>query len=336
MSPLASLRLALGVFLCSLVACDRVVARVVPHHYIPEQRMNAALGRGPGCVVTAGDSRMVAGVDLAVLEPTLRSAGRDVCAANIAIGALPIHGISVALREYLRRGGRPQTVVLGLSEDMLIPLQEPPDPSRFAGNDAISIAWSDSGDVDRLYSGFPLVNIREFDDGLRFLFARQSALGTYASLIAYKVQTLQDRLLGRAQAPSNNVFGADSDMDALAEQMQSRAQRLLAETLTLPEQARLDPDFSDIERRVHDVGAKLVVVELPMPDRYRTRVTESDAGRRYLAWFSSRVVSHGGRFVDLTHPAWLEPSVFHDFLHLNEAGARLFSADLGRALAAMP
>lgn len=335
MSPLASLRLALGVFLVSLFACDRLVARFVSRHYIPEQRMSAALASGSDCIVTAGDSRMVAGIDLDVLERTLKSAGRNDCAATIAIGALPIHGISVALREYLRRGGKPEVLVLGLSEDMLIPLQEPPDPSRFAGNEAISLGWSDASDVRRLYPGFPFLNLREFDDGFRFLLARQTALGSYGSLISYKVQTLQERLLGRAQAPSN-VFGANSDMDALAERMQSRAQRLLAKTLESPAEARLDPDFLDIERRVHDAGARLVVVELPMPQRYRTRVTESEAGRRYLAWFAERVVSHGERFIDLTHPAWLAPDVFNDFLHLNAAGARLFSADLGRALAAAP
>jgi hypothetical protein len=335
MSSLASLRLALAIFFVAGLACDRLVARSFPHHFIPEQRMSAALASGSGCIVTAGDSRMVAGVDLEVLERTLRKAGRNECTANIAIGALPIHGISVALREYLRRGGKPEVLVLGLSEDMLIPLKDAPDPSRFVGNDAISIAWSDAADVRRLYPGFPFANVREFDDGLRFLLARQSALGSYDSLISYKVQTLQERLLGRAKA-TNNVFGADSDMDALAEQMQSRAQRQLANTLTLPDEIRLDPDFSEIERRVREVGARLVVVELPMPERYRTRVTESDAGRRYLAWFSKRLADRGERFVDLTHPTWLEPSVFRDFLHLNSEGARLFSADLGRALAAPP
>jgi hypothetical protein len=331
MTAFASLRLAVLVFLLSLIACDRLLARYALGHFIPEQRMRAALEAGPGCVVLAGDSRMVAGIELDTVKRGLEVGGRDDCVASIAIGALPIHGISVAVREYLRRGGRPRTLVLGASEDTLLPRAIPPDPTGFAGNEAISLAWSEAGDVGRLYPGFPFENVLVFDDGLRFSLARLTGFGTYASLVWQKVQAVQDRVSGRPRA--TNAFGAVADMDVLAEKMQATALGRLARTMSEPEPNRLDRAYSDIERRAQDAGAHFVVVELPMPDRYRDSVTESDAGRGYRAWFGERVARRAGTFIDLTQPAWRTPAVFGDFLHLNADGARHFSLDLGQALA---
>jgi hypothetical protein len=331
MSPLPSLRLALVVFFVSVVACDRALAHYAGGHFIPEQRMRAAVAAGPGCIVAAGDSRMVAGINLEVFTQAFRDAGRSECVTSIAIGALQIHGISLAVREYLRRGGKPSALVLAVSEDTLIPLDAPPDPSNFTGNAAISLIWSDVSDLRRLYPDFPGRNLREFDAGLRFLLARETGFGSYDSLIWQKVQSVQDRLTGRPKAM--NAFGADADMEALAAKMQATAQRRLALTLAKPEEARLDADYVDIERRVHDAGAHLVVVELPMPERYRRTVTESDAGQRYLAWFRERVTRRGDTFVDMTQRAWLSSALFSDFLHLNAEGARRFSEDLGHTLA---
>ncbi len=331
MLPLTSLRFAFVVFFLSVVACDRALARYAPDHFIPEQRMRAAVAAGAGCIVAAGDSRMVAGVDLGDFTQALRDAGRTECAASIAIGALDINGIRVAVREYLRRGGKPNTLVLGVSEDTLIPAEAPRDPSSFTGNAVINLAWSDASDLSRLYPRFPGADVREFDSGLRFLLARKSGFGTYDSLIWQKVQTVQDRLLGRPK--ETNAFGAGVDMAALAGKMQATAQRRLAQTLAKPEEARLDADYADIERRVHDAGAHLVVVELPMPEGYRRTVTDSEVGQRYLAWFRERVTRRGGTFVDMTHRAWLSAAMFADFLHLNATGAHRFSEDLGHALA---
>jgi hypothetical protein len=322
---------ALATLLLGLLAADRLLAWYAVAHFVPEQRLAEAVRHGDGCVVIAGDSRMVAGVNERVVESALRSEGKDWCVASIAVGALPIHGIRVAFREYLRRGGKPRLLVLGASEDTLLQPESPPDPSSFVGNEAVSLTWSEVGDVFRLYPAFPWGSVGDFDQGARFLLARSTGLGSYASLVWQKAQAAQDRLTGRTQ--SGNRFGALGDMEALGRRMEATAREQLAQSLREPESHRLHSALTDIEARARDVRASFVLVELPMPEAYRRAVTETETGRRYLAWLRERTSAQGGTFLDMTHPAWLGPEHFADFIHLNAGGAERFSTDLGRAVA---
>jgi hypothetical protein len=331
MAPLAALRWALATALLALLAADRLLDWRARRSFIPEQRMSEALSRGSGCVLVAGDSRMVAGVNERVMEHALRANGRNWCVASIAIGALPIHGVRVAFREYLERGGMPRMLVLGASEDSLLAGTAAPDPSALIGNEAVSLAWSEPSDVRRLYPDFPWGNLRAFDQGLRFLVARSSGLGSYASLVWQKVQAEQDRVTGRARA--SNRFGALDDMEALGHRMEATAREQLSQTMQRPPSARLHPALLDIEDRARVRRIRFVLAELPMPAAYRSAVTETEAGRRYLEWLRERTAARGGSFIDLTRPNGIGPRHFADFVHLNTSGAERFSIELANAIA---
>jgi hypothetical protein len=330
MSARVSLLIAVATLGLSLFVCDRLLAWYAPSHFVPEARMQEALARGPDCIVFAGDSRMVAGFDENELRAGLAEHGGTGCVATIAIGALRIQGIAVAIREYQRRGGRPRAIVLGASEATLLRSETPADPGEFIGNEAILLSWSRASDVERLYPGFPWENVRAFDQGLRFHFARSTALGTYLSLAWQKVQAAQDRLTGQVRA--TNAFGAVSDMEASGRQMQAAAGSLLAGALLRPEPERLDPAFHEIEALARAQQAKLVVVELPMPESYRRSVSDTADGRRYQSWVTRHLSERDAAFIERPHPETLRPEHFADFVHLNGAGARQFSRELGREL----
>jgi hypothetical protein len=326
-----SLLVALATLVVGLVVVERGLAWYGPRHFIPERRMQQAVAGRPGCIVMAGDSRMVAAYDREALLAGLRAGGRDECVDTVAIGALRIPGLAIAVRQYLDRGAKPKLMVLGASEDTLLARPEPYDPSTFVGNEATLLSWSRPGDVVRLYPDFPANDPRAFDQGFRFLVLRSNAFGQYLSLAWQKIQTFQDRVTGRTEA--GNVFGALSDMEARGRAMELAARQDLVRALERPEAERLDPWFSHLERRVQNAGSRLFVVELPMPASYREGITLSPNGRRYLAWLARRLERNGGALIDLASPKLFEPSDFADFVHVNEAGARRFSHDLGLELA---
>jgi hypothetical protein len=334
MSTRSSFIIAVATLALGLVGLERGFAWCAPKHFIPESRLEEALRRPIGCIVVAGDSRMVAGYDEAALTSALRVRGRNECVSTIAIGALPIAGVAVAVREFLDRGGRPRVLVLGAAEDTLLRRSSPPDPSEFVGNEAVFLSWSRWNDTDLHYPGFPFESPAAFDRGFRFLLLRSNGIGRYVSLGWQKVQGVQDRVTGQASA--SNVFGALSDMEARGRAMEQTARKGLARALERSEDERLDPWFSAMEEMINAVGGRLVVVELPMPKYYREGVTHSAEGRRYRAWLAARLERRGNALVDLTSLKGLESEHFADFLHLNAAGARRFSSSLGERLSAIP
>src|SRR5262245_36808124 len=115
MSDRSSFGLSVLAFVAVLIAAERTLAYFAPRFFLPTRKMEAALAQGPGCIVVLGDSRMEAGVDEASLSEALISSGHSSCVAKLTLGGVPLEGQVVALREYLRRGGKPRAVVLGIS-----------------------------------------------------------------------------------------------------------------------------------------------------------------------------------------------------------------------------
>jgi hypothetical protein len=90
--------------------------------------------------------------------------------------------------------------------------------------------------------------------------------------------------------------------------------------------------FELIQRLVHDGGAHLVVLEVPMPSTYRGDVLDSAAGRRYRGWLERQLAHSGDAFVDLSAPEAVHDQNFADGIHLDGAGAKAFSGELGEKL----
>ncbi len=332
MSPRRALLLSLAVFGAGLVAADLAIARYASYRFLPAHRMADAVAQGQGCVAFAGDSRVVAALDDGVMRQGLRDRGLSVCVANFAIGALKLPELAVAVREYLRRGVTPRALVLGVTTDLLLPADTPADSVTFVGNEAIALGWSQRSDLERHFPQGWFDNPGAFDRRFRFVTARSSAIGSYLSIGWQKVQALQDALSGHAGP--RNEFGALADMAAYSDDMEAAARTRLRRALTRPEEARLSPWFVDMEAALKARGAQLLIVELPMPERFRRAVTDTAEARLLRAWLGARLASRGETLIDLSSPDWLRDEYFSDALHLSSKGAAMFSAALAQRLAA--
>jgi hypothetical protein len=311
-----------------LAVCDVAYGRHARSHFGPNVTLSRAEASGSGCVVTVGDSRMAAGIDAPVLSDFMHSRGVELSVAPLAVGALPISGQAMALRRYIRDGRKPAVVVLGASSGTLL-YEDAPDPSALFGNRAAELAWSMPSDVRVYYPDFPFGDL---DRGVRFLFARSNALSTYASATWIKTQNLQDLLTGNARHEPRNGFGSLTDMHALLVGFREQA---TAELAAWDGHWRLSPWFELARRLAHESGARLVVLEVPMPSSYRQDVLDSGAGRRYSAWLQGELRKGGDTFVDMSSPPGIGDEDFGDGVHLNVNGARKFSANLGAKLGSL-
>ena len=307
---------------------DLGYGRYAEKHFIPNMTLHKAEAAGTRCLVTLGDSRMAAGIDGPALTDALRAETVETCVAQLAIGALPISGQAMALRRLVHDGRFPRWVVLGASAGTLLD-EDSPDPSELFGNRAAELAWSDSSDIYRYYPGFPFTDL---DRGVRFWFARSNALTTYASATWIKTQTLQDRLVGNRPETQRNRFGSLDDMRALLASFRDRALQALAASNG---GYRLSPWFELVQSLVHDSGARLIVLEVPMHASYRREVLDSVGGRKYRQWLESQLARSGDAFLDMSAPASVHDQNFSDGIHLDEGGAKAFSRELGKELASL-
>jgi hypothetical protein len=308
--------------IAGLSALDLAYGRHARTHFGPNVTVQQAEAAGTGCVVTLGDSRMAAGIDPPALRKALRVRGVEVCIAPLAVGALPISGQAMALRRFMRDGRRPTAVVLGESTGTLLD-EGSPDPSVFFGNRAAELAWSEPSDLHIYYPSFPFGDL---DRGVRFWFARSNALSVYASATWIKTQNLQEQLTGNSRREPHNRFGSLADMHALLGAFREQATAGLA---AQNGHYRLNRWFELVQRLVHDGGARLVVIEVPMPSSYRAEVVNSVAGRQYRVWLQNELARSGDAFIDMSAPQSVNDRDFRDGVHLNADGAKAFSADLG-------
>lgn len=312
----------------ALLAADRLLDWYGRRHFLPEQQLQAALSRGDGCLLVLGDSRMAAGLDQAALHQALSQRGADRCIADLAIGATDVSGAFLAARRYVSAGRKPALVLISKVEDSLID-PEVTGPRMMVGNNALHLMWSRPGDVFAEIDGFPFASVAAFDDGLRFLIARGTALGRYQSLVSLRVQRLQDGLTGRDRGAENR-FGQLSDMAALERDLRERANARL--TAAAAGSGRRSSWFDRLVELLQSQGARVVVVELPMPSAYRQRISDSAAAADYRRAFTAGVSARGVAFVDLSRAPWVEDGLFADALHLNAAGAAYLSLAVGASL----
>jgi hypothetical protein len=90
--------------------------------------------------------------------------------------------------------------------------------------------------------------------------------------------------------------------------------------------------FESIDSLVHQHGANLVVVHIPMSSGYRQRVNQTEEWRSYSAWLAEDLTRRGDAYVDLS--ASVEDGHFGDGVHVDHEGAQVFSQALGRAIVA--
>jgi hypothetical protein len=320
--------------LAVLGVADAFLAHRVGRHFVPEQKMDAAVAAGPGCILLLGDSRMDAAYFPSALHDALRERAADRCVSDLSIGGTDVRGAYFAVREYLSRGGAPKLVVIGAVADSLLDPPSRLDPQEMTGNNAIHFVWSRPSDVVFEAPGFPLASVDVFDAGFRFLIGRATAIGRYQSLFWVRVQAAQNRLVGGGPSTLNR-FGRIADMDRLEEDLRAGALSRLERSMTAPSGPELGTWFMRLVQLLRDRGVPFTIAWLPMRSSYRRAVTETPQARAYQRWLGQRVSLLGGTSIDLAEPAWIDDSLFADSLHLNAHGAQKFSADLGFQLASL-
>jgi hypothetical protein len=322
---------SLAVCFVAILLFDRALGWHGTRHFLPEQKMGAALAAGDRCVMLLGDSRMVAGVDVPTLTESLRERGPERCIAGLAIGGTDIRAMYMMARTYLEAGRLPAVAVLGKVEDSLVD----PDTTGHAmmeGNNSLHLVWSRPGDVFAEAPGFPFASPRAFDDGLSFLVARSSALGRYHSSASLAVQHIQARLVGRGIVPTDQSFGAKADMERLSEEWRTRAIVKLESLAAAAQPEGLHLWATALMDLLQEYGVKIVVLELPMPSGYRDVVSAQRASAEYRNWFKAALDRRGGDLIDLSRPRWLSDAGFTDALHLNVASAIRLTHDLALGL----
>jgi hypothetical protein len=194
------------------------------------------------------------------------------------------------------------------------------------GNQAVLLGWSHASDVTLLYPGFPC---EHFDHGFRFLTQRSLATTAFGSLAWARVQSLQDRLVGKPSGTLNQ-FGLVDDMEALARALTNDVNDRIER---YPERIALHPALLELVRLAHERRVPVLLVEVPMPSAYRAALGRATRAPRLREALTDLVVSRGGSSVNLGHPPWIDDTLFDDGLHLGRAGAELFTKDLSARVA---
>src|SRR5262249_35828514 len=128
--------LALGILCALLLATDAGFAAFARRHYLPARKLEAALAPVHVDVLIAGDSRMVAALDVTAFKDGWRQCGdRTPEVADVSLGGVDIAGQAVAVRRFFERGGVSKLVVLGTVPESLA--SQPADPDGWIGNEAI-------------------------------------------------------------------------------------------------------------------------------------------------------------------------------------------------------
>jgi hypothetical protein len=324
--------LALGTLCTLFLAADAVFAAFARGHYLPARKLDVALATPNVDVLVAGDSRMVAALDVSALKDGWRECGARVPeVVDLSLGGVDIAGQAVAVRRFFDRGSSSKLVVLGTVPESLA--SQPTDPDGWIGNEGIVLWWSRLSDFDlhfprRAFRLDPVV----LDEMFRFVAYRASSVSSLRSLLWYRAQRLQDAVLRRPQVNVQTNLGAEDDMRALAERFIDQGRQAARIGI---EGWQISAWACELRKQVEAAGARLVVVELPMPAAYqvvRASALGQELRRRLPGNFCGRAIEWIGGPADMTFAA----ANFPDGLHLDKVSAATVSRQIGCELATRP
>lgn len=269
-----------------------------------------------------GNSLVEAGCDLAAFQAAWPATNEPVAAVNIALGATSPVEHCLILERALRKPLRLKYLIYGFFDDQL---NAPPrgDWSELVGNRAF--AYYAPAQAAAFYApGSTLKRWQlEATERLPLLAERSSLWG--------KVERLR-RALGDIGLPRHktNRFGRVDDFAALeAKDIDSFNQRCGA---ILNRHVGFSPPIRELMRLAKEHGAKVILVEMPMPSRHRTVFYASPAWVQMRGALQTLAGDEQATYIPASD--WvLDDGKFEDATHLNEEGARYFSARLAAAVA---
>ncbi len=312
-----SLGIPVVMLLCVLVVvnvCIHIFAQRSQHY-----RLLAAIPRVPfrTPVLLLGNSLMEAGVDLDTFDsawsgrrpgmPGMRAA------FSLALGATSPVEHFLILSRALKRPIQPQFIVYGFFDDQLF--------SPVAGE------WSDLEGNRALSYTFPAQAAELYAPGSWMKKGELMIIGSVPmlaerSMVWSRVELLRRRMEDMGMPPkTENRFGRVSDFSAL-EAGDEQAFNVRCETALA--QAEFSRPVEKIVRLCQSQGARLVLVEMPMPKRHRELFYGAESWHRLQGRTGELAERQGLRYVRASD--WVTQAAgFEDATHLSPEGAKLFS-----------
>jgi hypothetical protein len=268
-----------------------------------------------------GNSLVEAGCDPAAFReawPVAQSAPRPV---NIALGATSPVEHYLILKHALDRPIHPKYLVYGFFDDQLNA------PSRgdwadLVGNRAFSYYFSD--EAAALYApGSSLKKWQMRIIGHIPMLAERSSFWGKVELLRRDIEAI-----GMPKQQTTR-YGRVKDFAVLeAADLPSFNQRCDA---ILSQHAGFSPAIGKIIELAQEHGITIIFLEMPMPSRHRNIFYSSPAWNQMRAYLQT--LAQQNRAIYLSASDWMkDDQAFEDATHLNEQGAKQFSAKLAETL----
>jgi hypothetical protein len=269
-----------------------------------------------------GNSLVEAGCDVESFNTAWPSQRASLHTVNLALGATMPAEHYLILKKALEQPLHLKYLIYGFFDDQLN-TSSAGDWSDLVGNRAF--AYYFPRDAAGLYA--PDSKLKEWQLELT---AAVPMLSERSSLWG-KVEQLRRKLedIGMPEQKVNR-FGRVQDFAALeATDVPSFNRRC---STVVQNHIGFSAPMRKIIQLAREHGATVVLLEMPMPSRHRTVFYSSAAWAELRAYLET--LAHENQLVYLSASDWVgDDSKFEDVTHLNEQGAKFFSAKLASAIA---
>lgn len=266
-----------------------------------------------------GNSVMAGGLKPDVFEKGWSQRGDKAEAFNAALGwSGPVEHYLLARQSYLRHPKIPY-VVYGFLDFQLTnrPL----------------FGWEDlEGNKAMSYGFEPVMAAEVYDPGSFWTKARFLLIGAVPMLrqhsqlwkyVELARQSLEE--LGMPKVAHNQYGRVEDFRDLMVKQGKADCVEAVAESVPLT------PGVDALLRLARERGSKLIVVEMPGTSEHRSRLYDTPEWRSYRAYLQRLLGAEGAYYI--TASDWIpDDKDFRDSLHMNENGAKAFSAKLAEVI----
>jgi hypothetical protein len=276
---------------------------------------------GTDCVFL-GNSLVEAGCDMSAFQSAWPNPGKAPSAINLALGGTSPVEHCLILKHALKRLPNPKCLIYGFFDDEL--------------NAPAEGKWRDLVGNRALSYRFPEEAAAFYWPGSR-LGAWQMRIAGHIPMLAErslpwgKVELLRRRLedIGMPKQKTNR-FGRTQDFAALEPKdltaFNSRCEAALGN------RKGFSAPVQEIIRLAQERGAKVILVEMPMPSRHRQTFYSSPSWARMQDYLQSLAARQQALYISAGD--WIaNDGCFEDATHLNEKGAQIFSHKLALAIA---
>lgn len=312
----SSLLVQLTIALCCVLIANFGV-HALARTTLPRTVLARAQKSPPATELFLGNSLIVAGLD----ENALRAEIPGHVPLQLGLGATsPVEHLLI-YREQARHGQA--SVFYGFFDTQLT------DPryreeQEHSGNRAVAY-YTDPVVAARFYYPDSALDRLFFEVGGAFsLFVERYAVWG-------KIESFRRQLADVGMPPiRKNEFGRTGDFTALeygVDEHRERCRRFIHN------EQGLDPTIIELIRIAKQRGARLTVIEMPLPARHRRIYYQLPEWEAYRAKLIETLNGLGVEYLNASE--WIADEGFTDILHLNSTGAKQFSSRLGRHIRAV-